>query len=154
MQQRLRVFMNSAKYFQFLFNLPQNLFIFPDDNFFLGRHERNRSRLRVETTIGLLSFFLLLLGSENVLLLEDVARDLTVLGDSLDLRVRAVLLLEGFVVSEGVFLSWVELEEENILATEAKDKHPATYSSKLFRGVSLPNADVHLIRSAENVFVV
>lgn len=120
------------KIIPFLLNFSQNLLIFPDDNFLLGWHERNRSGLRVETTIGLFSFLFLLLGSEDVLLLEDVARHLAMFGDSFDLRMCAVFLLEGFVVPEGVFLSWVELENENFWSESSKKDFSVT-ADKIFQ---------------------
>lgn len=95
-----------------LIQILKSLLIFSDDDLLLLRHIRHRSRFRVQPTICVLSLFLQLGGLQQILLFEDISWHLAMLSDSLDLRMCAVLLLEGFVVSERVLLSRLQLKNK------------------------------------------
>lgn len=82
-----------------------NLLIFSDNDFLFISNKRHRARLRVQSSICVFAFLLLFGGFKEILLFEDVSWHLTMFGDSLDLWMRAVLLLQSLIVSEGILFS-------------------------------------------------
>lgn len=130
------------------------LFILSDDGLFLISNDWNRSRLRVESSIGVFCLLLLFGGFEEILLFEDVAGNLTMSCNSLDLRMSAKLLLESLVVSEGVFFARIELKIILISNRYRRSFSTNSYRPKFLGCVSFPDANVHFVRATEHIFVV
>jgi hypothetical protein len=137
-----------------IINKIRNSFILSDDDLLLVADVWNRSRFRVESSVCILPLLLLLGRFEQVLLLVDVSWNLSMSGDSLDLRVCAELLLESLVVLEGVFLARAKLKIHRKSAEASKIEDHSTHRSKFLRRIRLPDANVHFIGAAVDVLVV
>lgn len=99
------------------------------------RHKRHGARLRMHPPVVLLALLLVLDRTMLVLMIVNVFGHLSMLGDAADLRMRSELLLQRIAIAQGGLLARPQ-------------------SAQLLGRSSLPQANVHFVRTAKDVLVV